>query len=100
MKTKEEVRVQLGQIVATPGALEAMERNNTNGFGFIQRHSTGDWGEVCAEDEEANSASLESGARLMSVYSLGDGTKMWVITEAKGDQGKRQATTFLLPAEY
>ena len=100
MKTKEEVRVQLGQIVATPGALEAMERNNTNGFGFIQRHSVGDWGEICPEDKEANYASLETGARLMSAYSLGDGTKIWVITEAKDDQEKRQATTLLLPEEY
>ncbi len=100
MKTKEEVRVQLGQIVATPGALEAFERNSTNGFGFIQRHSIGNWGEICAEDKEANYAALESGARLMSAYSLGDGTKIWVITEAKDDQGKRQATTLLLPDEY
>jgi hypothetical protein len=100
MKAKEEVRVQLGQIVATPGALEAFERNNTNGFSFIQRHSVGDWGEICPEDKEANYAALESGARLMSAYSLGDGTKIWVITEAKDDRGNRQATTLLLPEEY
>ena len=100
MKTKEEVRVQLGQIVATPGALEAFERNNTNGFGFIQRHSIGDWGEVCAEDEEANCLAVESGARLLSAYSLADSTKLWIITDAEDDKGKRQATTLLLPEEY
>ena len=100
MKTKEQVRFQLGQVVATPGALKALEQNKTSGFGFIQRHSTGDWGEVCAEDKEANYLAVESGARLMSAYLLGDGTKLWVITEAKDGHGTRQATTILLPDEY
>lgn len=100
MKTKEQVRFNLGQIVATPGALDALERNKTNGFAFIQRHSTGDWGEVCAEDKEANCLAVESGARLLSAYSLADGTKLWIITDAEDDKGKRQATTLLLPEEY
>jgi hypothetical protein len=28
------------------------------------------------------------------------GTKFWVITEAVGDDGRRAATTVLLPDEY
>ena len=100
MKTKEQVRFQLGQVVATPGALRALDQNKTNGLEFVQRHSTGDWGEVCAEDKEANYLAVESGARLMSAYSLEDGTKLWVITEAAGENSRRQATTLLLPDEY
>ena len=100
MKTKEQVRFQLGQVVATRGALRALEQNETNGLEFIQRHSIGDWGEVCAEDKEANCLAVESGARLMSAYSLRDGTKLWVITEATGENSRRQTTTLLLPDEY
>jgi hypothetical protein len=36
----------------------------------------------------------------MSAYTLTDGTKIWVITEAVGEDGQREATTFLLPEEY
>lgn len=101
MRAKEEVRLQLGQIVATPGALEALHRNNSTGIEHLRRHASGDWGEVCAEDKEANSEALKSGARLLSAYTLPDQTKLWIITDAViDDQGNRQATTLLLPEEY
>ncbi len=101
MSTKQEVQFSLGQTVATPGALEALRRNNSNGLEFIQRHATGDWGMLCEEDKEANDEALQSGARILSAYFLADETKLWVITDAVIDgKGNRQATTLLLPEEY
>ncbi len=101
MKTQEKVRFSLGQTVATPGALEALERNNTNGLEYLSRHASGDWGTVCDEDKQANNEALETGARLLSAYTLPDSTKLWIITDAViDDQGNRQATTLLLPEEY
>ena len=101
MKTKNEVKFSLGQIVATPGALEVLTRNNTAGQEYLRRHATGDWGEVCSDDQEANEQALVDGSRLLSAYSLPDGTKLWIITDAVIDEkGNRQATTFLLPEEY
>ena len=101
MKTQEQqIQFQLGQTVATPGALEALERNNTSGQEYIRRHATGDWGEVCQEDKEANNEALKSGVRLLSAYFLPDETKLWIITDASDDQNNRQATTLLLPEEY
>lgn len=101
MKTKNKVKFSLGQIMATPGALEALTRNNTTGHEYLRRHATGDWGEVCPEDQEANNQALVDGSRLLSAYSLLDGTKLWIITDAVIDEiGNRQATTFLLPEEY
>jgi hypothetical protein len=85
----------LGQVVAAPGALEALGRNNSDGLDLLQRHLLGDWGSVDAEDAAANDAATVDGGRLLSVYSLPDGTRIWVITEAD-----RSATTFLLPGEY
>ena len=100
METKNEVRFNLGQIVATPGALEALSRVNSNGMKYLRRHVTGDWGIVCDEDKQANEMALHTGARLMSAYFLPDETKLWIITEAADDSGKRAATTLLLPEEY
>lgn len=100
MNTKQEARFTLGQIVATPGALEALTRVNLSGLEYLRRHATGDWGIVCEEDKQANEAALKTGARLMSAYFLPDETKLWIITEAMDDAGKRAATTFLLPDEY
>jgi len=100
MNTKQEVRFSLGQVVATPGALEALQRNNTTGVDYLRRHASGDWGIVCKEDKQANEEALKTGARLMSAYFLPDETKLWIITEATDDSGVRAATTLLLPDEY
>ena len=63
---------------------------------YLIRHLAGDWGEVDAEDRNANEWSLVHGERLLSAYTMSDGkTKFWIITERD-----RSATTFLLPEEY
>ena len=36
----------LGQIVSTPGALDALARANQQPHDFLNRHATGDWGEL------------------------------------------------------
>jgi hypothetical protein len=85
----------LGQLVATPGAAEAFTRTNQEPTESLRRHWRGDWGEVDAHDRQENDISLAQGYRLLSVYTLQDGTRIWVITEAD-----RSATTILLPSEY
>ncbi|WDI43718.1 hypothetical protein [Bremerella sp. P1] len=85
----------LGQIVATPGALEALESAGQNPTEFLTRHVAGDWGELDQEDQQANDDALQSGARLLSAYRLTDDTKLWIITEAD-----RSSTCILLPSEY
>jgi hypothetical protein len=84
-----------GQIVATPGALRALELAGENPLAFLSRHLAGDWGEVDEHDRAENELSLERGFRILSAYTLSDGTRIWVITAAD-----RSATTFLLPEEY
>ena len=85
----------LGRIIATPGALEALEKNNQSPAEFLQRHVRCDWGDVCEEDAELNNQALIDGSRLLSSYCLQDGTKLWVITEAD-----RRSSCCLLPSEY
>lgn len=86
-------RFALGQTVITPGALEAL--SSTAIKTALERHSQGDWGEVCDEDRQLNDRALEAGSRLLSVYRNGHDIKFWIITEAD-----RSATTILLPSEY
>ncbi len=51
-------RFKHGHIVATPGALEAFQRTNESPQGFLQRHLSGDWGEVDEQDRQENNYSL------------------------------------------
>ena len=84
-----------GQVVATPGALAALEASGESLFDYLARHLSGDWGDVDAEDAQENELSLKYGWRLLSAYTLKSGTKIWVITEAD-----RSSTCLLLPEEY
>lgn len=85
----------LGQVVATPGALDLLDRSGTNAFTLLQRHQQGDWGSVPLGDAEANREAIESGCRILSSYFLNDSERLWIITEAD-----RSVTTLLLPDEY
>ena len=85
----------LGQLVATPGALRAFQAASESPFAYLQRHLSGDWGDVSEDDRAENDYSLRQGLRLLSAYSLRNGERVWVITEAD-----RASTCFLLPDEY
>jgi hypothetical protein len=67
---------------------------------FLGKHVAGDWGELGNEDKRANEQALVDGSRLLSAYRTLRNVRIWIITEAADDNGKRAATTILLPAEY
>ena len=88
-------RFRPGQVVATPGAMEALRESGETASSYIKRHLEGDWGTVDVHDRAANELALIHGARLLSAYVLRSGTRIWVITEAD-----RSSTCVLLPDEY
>lgn len=88
-------RFPLGQTVATPGALEALERNREVARTFLGRHQSGDWGDLDTTDCSENERAVIEDTRILSAYRLSDGTRIWVITEAD-----RSSTCILLPDEY
>jgi hypothetical protein len=88
-------KFELGQIVATPAALETLHASGQDGSEFINRHVRGDYGEMPPEDVAANKEAVRDGARVMSAYTTLNGKRIWVITEAD-----RSATTLLLPEDY
>ena len=85
----------LGQIVGTPGALEALDRAGQKPEFFLTKHAQGDWGLMCAEDKQLNEESLKEDGRIHSAYKTLKGEDIWIITEAD-----RSTTTILLPDDY
>src|SRR4051794_9289258 len=88
-------RFPLGQVVATPGALAALDAAGQIPMAFLHRHQCGDYGVVNAEDRQANERAIIEGTRILSAYLLSTGEKLWIITEAD-----RSSSCLLLPSEY
>ena len=86
---------ELGQIVATPGALAALKKAGQQPGEFLTRHVHREWGDLDEEDRKENEYSLEHGFRLLSAYKTNTGDRLWIITEADCS-----VTTLLLPEEY
>ena len=81
---------------STPAALDALASAGLSPIPLIERHASGDWGDICVEDQGLNDDAILDGTRLFSVYRvLPDGGAVWIITEAD-----REHTTALLPDEY
>jgi hypothetical protein len=71
----------LGQVVATPGALEALEEAQQTPQEFLTHHVQGDWKELDPHDQQANQQAVKEGSRVFSVYTTKLGTRLYVITE-------------------
>ena len=107
-------RFPLGQIVATPGALQLLQETGFSAAALLARHLQNDWGDLCKDDAALNAMALADGSRIMSVYRLVDAEKLkatprskradlptvWVITDGTNEDGKREYTTLLLPGDY
>jgi len=89
------IRFALGRVVATPGALSALQKAEQEPREFLDRHVNGDWGEVPEADKQENEVSVAQGFRILSAYTTSAGDRIWILTEAD-----RSATTMMLPSEY
>lgn len=83
----------LGQVAATPGALNATTEEER--ITFLYRHQIGSWEETCAEDRQSNTLAIFQELRIFTVHSTQSGHKVWIITEAD-----RSVTTILTPEDY
>ena len=84
-----------GQVVVTPGALQALQKAEQAPHQFLARHGRGDWGEIPDADRRHNADAVQRGSHIVSAYTTSAGDRLWVITEAD-----RSVTTLLLPEEY
>jgi len=103
----------LGRTFVTRGVNYAMmaEDHGEQFTAFVRecldRHQTGDWGDLCEEDKEMNYNCVDEGGRMLSCYDIPKccisairpsswtDEKVWVITE-----WDRSETTVLYPSEY
>ena len=101
MNSVNKPKFKLGQTVATPAALAALQESNESATSFLQRHVTGDWGDLCEEDKKlndeaiANEGDADKQQRVLSVYHTSKGVKLYIISEHD-----RSVSTILLPEEY
>lgn len=86
---------QLGQVVATPGAIEVLAEAQVTAGELLSKHVSGDFGEVDADDWQSNVDAIKEGDRVLSAYTLVTGERLWIITEAD-----RSSTCILRPDEY
>jgi hypothetical protein len=84
----------LGRLMATPGAIEHLAEHDLTPLHLIDRHSTGDWGDLGVSDKKLNDQAITDGSRILSAYIVA-GEKLYVITESD-----RSYTTVLLASEY
>ena len=96
-----DAKFRLGKVVATPGALKALQDAGQNAAHFLEMHQSGAWGDMDREDRRLNDEAIahegdpDRQQRVLSSYQTSLGTKIWIITE-----WDRSATTILLPEEY
>jgi hypothetical protein len=86
------VRFPLGQVAITANA--SLRLSTEEVMTALNRHASGDWGDLYPEDTLANDHALNDGGRLFSAYGQGE-ERFWIITEAN-----RSVTTILLPEDY
>lgn len=108
-ETKTKQLFDLGQCCATPGAIQLMQDAWGDAWHvrmtlLFARHASGDWsdpGVLGNEDRKANDDAVRDGDRILSAYLVGpQKAKLWIITEAVGDDGKRASSCLLLSSEY
>lgn len=92
-----------GQTVCT-GSIDVMMRSDPCFASWVasclERHCTGDWGDISEDDREMNDEAVRMMAEgrsmdsVMSSYTM-DGIEIWIITECDNS-----VTTILRPEEY
>jgi hypothetical protein len=87
----------LGRIVATPAALELLERAGQHPLEVIRRHASGDWGSIGADSVTVNEESIRlQHGTVLSTYSLVAETILVATSMGKDET----YTTVMLPEEW
>ena len=89
----------LGRVVAT--AAVAADVPHSLITALLDRHATGDWGDLDADDKAANEDAARTGdGRFFSSYTTADHGTIWVITNDIRGEGEGPITTVLFPHDY
>ena len=70
----------IGQIVSTPGAIEALAAEGATGLEFLRRDMAGDYSDLCEDDKRENDLSVKHDYHILSAYLLPrTNVKLWII---------------------
>jgi|GEM_PF-2360761 len=82
-----------GHVSILPDAAAALAESGEDAKLFLDRHVTGDWGEISPTDRSANILALAIGGELLSSYRTSRGVALSVMTDA------RRSGTYILPGD-
>ena len=93
------MRHSLGRVVATAAVSASVPEAVI--IGLLDRHASGDWGDLDGEDKAANDADhSHAEGRLFSSYKTQEHGAIWVITDDLRGDGGGPTTTVLFPDDY
>jgi len=93
------MRHSLGRVVATAAVAASVPEDVI--IGLLDRHASGDWGDLDGEDKAANDADhSQAEGRLFSSYDTEEHGTIWVITEDLREESGGPITTVLFPHDY
>jgi hypothetical protein len=72
-----------------------MQEGGVHPSDLLKRQVTGDFGDICDEDDALKDIAIKEGTRILSVYKVTDELTIWIVTEAD-----RSSTCMLLFDEY
>ena len=89
----------LGRVVATAAVAASVPHQQITAL--LDRHATGDWGDLSEDDKAANDEAARSGyGRLFSSYSTAEHGKLWITTDDIRGEGEGPITTVMFPEVY
>lgn len=77
-----ETKFELGEIVVTPTAAQAIELLGSSLTELLERHQAGDWGNVSDQVRTVNDRGVAERFSLQSMYELPTGERLVVVTTA------------------
>ena len=89
-------KFELGQVIVTPTACEALNAEGHTVDELLSRHCAGDWGDVSAHERTVNDQGLDAPMSLQSIYRMPSGKKVSFVTRSD----RSLTLVHLLPADH
>jgi hypothetical protein len=77
-----EAKFELGQVIVTPQVCQWLDNHAVTVEELLERHCSGDWGNVSSTQASFNDEAIHQGMSLNSTYSLASGKSVNVFTRA------------------
>ena len=76
-------KFEIGEVVATPAALAALQAIGQTLPNLLARHQAGDWGDVADQVRSVNERGLVECFNLQSAYAVNRGQRLVVVTNGE-----------------